>query len=69
MILQKRVERALNHLREKSEARKGYDTPHEEISLERWDKLAMILSALLVIVPAALVVLLIMVGAAALWML
>jgi hypothetical protein len=67
MMLQKRIERVFTNLREKSAERKSRSPQNEEIYLEKGDKLAMILSALLVIVPVALVVLLIMVGVAALW--
>lgn len=67
MIFQKRIERAFSNLRERAGERKKAAPYQDEIILEKGDKLAMILSALLVIVPVALAVLLVMVGVAALW--
>ncbi|MGI6686898.1 MAG: hypothetical protein ACOX6Y_00805 [Christensenellales bacterium] len=69
MMLQKRVDRALKFLQDKANERKNARPYEDEIYLEKGDKLAMALSALIVIVPVALVALLIMVGVAALWVL
>lgn len=69
MILQKRVERALALLREKAGKRESAAGPDQEICLEKGDKTAMILSAFLVILPAALIALIIMVGIGMLWVL
>ncbi len=69
MILQKRIDRVFSYLREKADERRSNTPQQDEIHLEKGDKLAMILSALIVIVPVALVVLLIIVGVAALWVL
>lgn len=69
MMLQKRVDRALKFLQDKANERKNAWPYEDEIYLEKGDKLAMTLSALIVIVPVALAALLIIVGVAALWVL
>lgn len=67
MILQKRVDRAFQHLREMAAKKRSQSCDNEEMHLEKGDRFAMTLSALLVLVPVALVALLVIVGLAALW--
>ena len=64
MIFQKRIDRILNHLKERSEEKKS-----EGYALEKGDLSSMIFSALIIIRPIARVILLIMVGIGALWIL
>lgn len=63
MILGKRIRRALDHLHQS----KRDEDKSNPVQLEKGDMPAMIISALIVILPIALLVLLIMVGVAWLW--
>lgn len=68
MILGHRFERAMALMKEKKAQREqNLPADQEELPLEKGDLLAMTLSALLVIMPIVLVVLLIMVLIAGLW--
>lgn len=60
MLLDKRIKRAFQHLREKRLEREAHQD--ESLPIEKGDMAAMIISALIVIVPIALLVLLLMVG-------
>jgi len=73
MLFQKKVDRVFDQLKEKSagenpsqaekfDPRKAMEKPPLSALMEKGDFLAMILSALLVLIPIALVVLLVMVG-------
>lgn len=69
MILQKRIERAFSFLKDKAEASKT-DASHEgSFPLEKGDRTAMYISAFLVFVPVVLLMLLVMIGVAAVWIL
>ena len=60
MLFQKKVDRALNKLHEDSDFARKEREPEfekEEISLEKHDLLAMVISAFLVFLPVAVVVL------------
>ncbi|MBR3019468.1 MAG: hypothetical protein IKH57_20715 [Clostridia bacterium] len=58
MLFQGRFEKALNRLREKQQGReRAFDDENVADKLEKNDTLALILSALLVFLPAALLVL------------
>ena len=60
MIFQRKYERAVKHLKEQTgESPKALEDENLSDKLEKNDTLALILSALIVFVPAALVVLLI----------
>lgn len=64
MLFQKKVDRAMDYVREKDGGEdQTQEEKEEKISqeIEKGDTLAMILSALLVLVPVALVVLLLLV--------
>ena len=68
MILGHRFERAMALMKErKAQREQNLPTGQEELQLEKGDLLAMTLSALLVIMPIVLVVLLVMVLIAGLW--
>ena len=68
MILGKRIERAMAFMKErKAKHEQNLPESQEELPLEKGDLLAMTLSALLVIMPIALAVLLVMVLIAGLW--
>ncbi len=66
MLFQKRVDRAMKYSKDKAEENKGKVNPGEReeeflsASLEKGDLLALIISALLVFLPAAMIVVLIM---------
>lgn len=58
MLFQKKVNRALEKLHEESEAsQQNMDLSENELPLEKNDFLAMVISAFLVFIPAALLVL------------
>ena len=68
MILGHRFERAMALMKErKTQREQNLPAGQEELQLEKGDLLAMTLSALLVIMPIVLVVLLVMVLIAGLW--
>lgn len=68
MIFQRKYERAMKHLKEQTgESPKALEDENLADKLEKNDALAMILSALIVIVPAALIVLLIVSGIGYFW--
>ena len=68
MIFQRKYERAMKHLKEQTgESPKALEDENLADKLEKNDALAMILSALIVIVPAALIVLLIVSGVGYFW--
>ena len=68
MIFQRKYERAMKHLEEQTgESPKALEDENLADKLEKNDALAMILSALIVIVPAALIVLLIVSGIGYFW--
>ncbi len=70
MIFQKRIDRNTALMQERQEARKsGSEARQDAMPLEKGDMPAMIASALLVLVPVALVALLVVVGLAAWWIL
>lgn len=66
MLFQKRVDRAMKYSKDKAEENKGKVNPREReeeflsASLEKGDLPALIISALLVFLPAAMIVVLIM---------
>ena len=64
MIFQRKVDRALDHLHEQSDAVEAEKTPEfigddrqEMLELEKNDFLAMVIAALITIIPVALIVL------------
>lgn len=63
MILGKRIQRALDHLHQS----KNNEANLNPLPLEKGDLLAMIISAMIVILPIALLVLIIMAGVGWLW--
>jgi len=68
VIFQRKYERAMKHLKEQTgESTKALEDENLADKLEKNDALAMILSALIVIVPAALIVLLIVSGIGYFW--
>ena len=68
MIFQRKYERAMKHLKEQTgDSPKALEDENLADKLEKNDALAMILSALIVIVPAALIVLLIVAGVGYFW--
>jgi len=68
VIFQRKYERAMKHLKEQTgESPKALEDENLADKLEKNDALAMILSALIVIVPAALIVLLIVSGIGYFW--
>ncbi|MBR6569799.1 MAG: hypothetical protein IKK75_05040 [Clostridia bacterium] len=68
MIFQRKYERAMNHLKEqRGESPKALEDENLSDKLEKNDTLALILSALIVLVPAALIVLLIVTGIGYFW--
>ena len=68
MIFQRKYERAVKHLKEQTgESPKALEDENLSDKLEKNDTLALILSALIVFVPAALVVLLIVAGVGYFW--
>ena len=68
MIFQRKYERAKKHLKEQmGEAPKALEDENLSDKLEKNDTLALILSALIVFVPAALIVLLIVAGVGYFW--
>lgn len=68
MIFQRKYERAMKHLKEQTgDSPKALEDENLADKLEKNDALAMILSALIVIVPAALIVLLIVSGIGYFW--
>lgn len=69
MILQKRVDRAFQYLKEIAAKKRSQSNDSEEMHLEKGDRFAMTLSALLVLLPAALIALLVIVGLGVLWIL
>ena len=68
MIFQRKYERAKKHLKEQmGEAPKALEDENLSDKLEKNDTLALILSALIVFVPVALIVLLIVAGVGYFW--
>ena len=68
MIFQRKYERAAKHLKEQTgESPKALEDENLSDKLEKNDTLALILSALIVFVPAALIVLLIVAGVGYFW--
>ena len=68
MIFQRKYERAVKHLKEQTgESPKALEDENLSDKLEKNDTLALILSALIVFVPAALVILLIVAGVGYFW--
>ena len=68
MIFQRKYERAMQYLKERTgNSPKALEDENLADKLEKNDALAMILSALIVIVPAALIVLLIVSGIGYFW--
>ena len=68
MIFQRKYERAKKHLKEQmGEAPKALEDENLSDKLEMNDTLALILSALIVFVPVALIVLLIVAGVGYFW--
>ena len=68
MIFQRKYERAMKHLKEQTgESPKALEDENLADKLEKNDTLALILSALIVLVPAALIVLLIVTGIGYFW--
>ena len=68
MIFQRKYERAMKHLKEQTGDRpKALEDENLADKLEKNDTLALILSALIVFVPAALIVLLIVAGVGYFW--
>ena len=68
MIFQRKYERAMKHLKEQTgESHKALEDENLADKLEKNDALAMILSAMIVILPAALLVLLIVSGVGYFW--
>lgn len=68
MIFQRKYERAVKHLKEQTgESPKALEDENLSDKLEKNDTLALILSALIVFVPAALIVLLIVAGVGYFW--
>ena len=68
MIFQRKYERAMKHLKEQTgESPKALEDENLSDKLEKNDTLALILSALIVFVPAALVILLIVAGVGYFW--
>ncbi len=68
MIFQRKYERAMEHLKEQTgESPKALEDENLSDKLEKNDALAMIISALIVILPAALIVLLIVSAVGYFW--
>ena len=61
MIFEKRIRRAFDYLKDKREQRRA-NSDEEILPLEKGDMFAMVFSALITILPIALLVLLIMAG-------
>ena len=72
MLFQKRIDRAFRHQAEKGKGRRGNEEKDNELRpsdiMEKGDLLAMIIAALITILPAALLVLLILAFAGWLFM-
>lgn len=62
MFLQRKINRAMKYQKEQKEASEQQPLPQDkdELHLEKKDRLAMYLSAMLVIMPVAIVVLLVL---------
>ena len=68
MIFQRKYERAMKHLKERmGDSPKALEDENLADKLEKNDALAMIISGLIVIVPAALIVLLIVTSVGYFW--
>lgn len=68
MIFQRKYERAMKHLKERTGDRpKALEDENLADKLEKNDALAMIISAMIVILPVALIVLLIVSGVGYFW--
>jgi len=68
VIFQRKYERAMNHLKEHTgESPKALEDENLADKLEKNDTLAMILSAMIVFIPAVLIVLAIVVGIGYFW--
>lgn len=68
MIFQRKYERAMKHLKEQTgDSPKALEDENLADKLEKNDTLALILSALIVLLPAALIVLLIVSGVGYFW--
>lgn len=68
MIFQRKYERAMNHLKEQTgDSPKALEDENLADKLEKNDTLALILSALIVFIPATLIFLLVVAGIGYFW--